>query len=92
MEKYDIVRVLGTGTFAVAYLAKNRDTGETVTIKKMKKAYESWEECLKLREVRILQKIGGHHNIRKLIEVIRVKNELFLIFEYMEGSLLELVN
>ena len=39
-------------------------------------------ECLALREVRSLRKLG-HPSIVKLKEVIRENNELFFIFEYM---------
>jgi len=56
----------------------------------MKKRYDTWEECIQLREVKLLQKYG-HPNIRRLTEVIRVGDKLNLIFEYMQGSVYELL-
>lgn len=53
-----------------------------VAIKKMKRKFKSWEECLALREVRSLRKLN-HPSIVKLREVIRERDELFFVFEYM---------
>ncbi|KAI9199339.1 kinase-like domain-containing protein [Polychytrium aggregatum] len=95
-----------------------------VAIKKMKKKYYSWDECLSLREIKAsssdaanaaccawlerakgsandlgltvyhvyarlqsLKKINNHVNIIKLREVVRESDELFFVFEYMEGNL-----
>ncbi len=37
--------------------ATNKQSGEVVAIKKMKKKFFTWEECIKLREVRSLKKL-----------------------------------
>ncbi len=52
----------------------------------MKKKYHTWEECVQLREVQTLRKLN-HPNIVKLKEVIRENNELFFVFEFMDGNL-----
>ncbi|KAL8191871.1 hypothetical protein R6Q57_028602 [Mikania cordata] len=57
-----------------------------VAVKKMKRKYYVWEECMNLREVKVLQKLN-HPNIIKLKEIVRENNELFFIFEYMEHNL-----
>jgi protein kinase len=56
----------------------------------MKKKFYSWEECMQLREIKSLKKLN-HPNIVKLKEVIRENDELFFVFEYMEGNLYELM-
>lgn len=56
----------------------------------MKKKFETWDECMSLREIKSLRKLN-HPNIVKLKEVIRVRNELFLIFEYVNGTVLDLI-
>jgi serine/threonine protein kinase len=53
-----------------------------VAIKKMKRKFKSWDECLALREVRSLRQLS-HPAIVKLREVIRERDELFFVFEYM---------
>jgi protein kinase len=67
----------------------NRQTGEVVAIKHMKKKFYTWEECIALREVRSLRKLN-HPNIVKLREVIRENDELYFVFEYLERNLYEL--
>jgi serine/threonine protein kinase len=53
-----------------------------VAIKKMKRKFYSWEECMNLREVKSLRKLN-HPSIVKLKEVIRENDELFFVFEYL---------
>jgi serine/threonine protein kinase len=53
-----------------------------VAIKKMKRKFFSWEECMALREVRSLRKLS-HPSVVKLKEVIRENDELFFVFEYL---------
>jgi protein kinase len=60
-----------------------------VAIKKMKKKFFSWNECITLREVSSLKKLS-HPAIVKLKEVIREHDELFFVFEFMEGNLYQL--
>ncbi|UJR25508.1 hypothetical protein I4U23_006854 [Adineta vaga] len=90
MEKYKILKQLGDGTYGSVLLAHLKDSPqEKVAIKRMKKKYYSWQECMDLREVKALQKIR-HANIIKLKEVIREDNNLYMIFEYMNENLYEL--
>ena len=58
--------------------AVNRQTGEVTAIKKMKKKFYTWEECMQLREVKSLKKLN-HPNIIKLKEVIRENDELYFV-------------
>jgi male germ cell-associated kinase len=53
-----------------------------VAIKKMKRKFYSWEECMQLREVKSLRKLN-HPCIVKLKEVIRENDELFFVFEFL---------
>jgi serine/threonine protein kinase len=54
MEKYQIIEVLGDGTFGVVSKAKDLETQEIVAVKKFKKKYHTWDECKNLREVKSL--------------------------------------
>eukprot|EP00899_Mesostigma_viride_P025778 jgi/Mesvir1/6385/Mv12270-RA.1 len=86
MNRYKVARQLGDGTYGSVWRATNRQTNEVVAIKKMKKKFYSWEECMSLREVKSLRKMN-HPNIVKLKEVIRENDELFFVFEFMENNL-----
>ncbi|GMQ03995.1 hypothetical protein CsSME_00049578 [Camellia sinensis var. sinensis] len=90
MERYKIIKEVGDGTFGSVWRALNKQTGEVVAIKKMKRKYYSWEECINLREVKSLRKMN-HPNIVKLKEVIRENDILYFVFEYMECNLYQLM-
>ena len=89
MDKYKIVKNLGDGTYGNVAQATNTQSGEVVAIKKMKKKYFSWDECMSLREIKALRRLN-HPNIVKMKEVIRVNNDLYLVFEYMQGNVYEM--
>lgn len=61
-----------------------------VAIKKMKKRFATWEECLQLREVKALRVIN-HPNVIRLREVLREKDVLYLVFEHMSCNLYEVI-
>eukprot|EP00796_Vickermania_ingenoplastis_P008840 gene8841-6222_t len=91
MEKYELLNQIGDGTFGSVAKAVNKKTGQLVAIKKMKQKFYTWEECIKLPEVVVVKKIHRHPNVVKLSEVIRDNNELFFVFEYMDGDLLGVI-
>ncbi|KAL5702869.1 cyclin-dependent kinase [Ranunculus cassubicifolius] len=90
MERYKIMKELGDGTCGCVYKALNLETNEIVAIKKMRRKFYYWDECVNLREVKSLCKLN-HPNIVKLKEVVRENNELFFIFEYMEYNLYQII-
>ena len=52
-QRYDVTVQLGDGTYGSVMKATNKQSGEVVAIKKMKKKFYTWEECLQLREVNV---------------------------------------
>ncbi|XP_039024992.1 serine/threonine-protein kinase MHK-like isoform X1 [Hibiscus syriacus] len=90
MERYRISEELGDGTCGSVFKAFNIETFEIVAVKKMKRKFYFWEECMNLREVKALRKLN-HPNIVNLKEVVRENNELFFIFEYMEHNLYQIM-
>ncbi|XAR60930.1 Cyclin-dependent kinase [Bertholletia excelsa] len=90
MERYKLLEELGDGTCGSVYKAINKESSEIVAIKKMKRKFYSWEECMNLREVKSLRKLN-HPNIIKLKEIVRENNELFFIFDYMEYNLYQIM-
>lgn len=90
MERYKITKTLGDGTYGSVVKAINKQTNEEVAIKKMKKKFYSWEECMALREIKSLRKMN-HASIVKLKEVIRVNDDLYFVFEFMEQNIYQLM-
>mmetsp|Transcript_32195 Transcript_32195/g.32819 ORF Transcript_32195/g.32819 Transcript_32195/m.32819 type:complete len:616 (+) Transcript_32195:259-2106(+) len=90
MNRYRVMTQLGDGSYGTVYKGVNIETGELSAIKKMKKKFPTWEECMSLREVKALRKLN-HQNIVKLKEVIRENDELYFVFEHMEGNLYQLM-
>ena len=88
MEKYKIIETVGDGTYGTVYKGINTKTNEYVAIKKMKKKYTDWDECLSLKEVQALLTLK-HSNIVTLNELILQKNELNMIFEFIGQNLFE---
>mmetsp|Transcript_10991 Transcript_10991/g.37310 ORF Transcript_10991/g.37310 Transcript_10991/m.37310 type:complete len:235 (-) Transcript_10991:1528-2232(-) len=75
MHRYQIAKRLGDGTYGEVVRAINKQSGEVVAVKRMKKKYYSWDECIALREVQSLRKLR-HPNIVKLKEIIRENDRL----------------
>lgn len=90
MDKFKVIKDVGDGAFGSVWRAINKQNGEVVAIKKLKKKYYSWEECMNLREVKSLRRMN-HPNIVKLKEVIREDDVLFFVFEYMDCNLYQLM-
>jgi serine/threonine protein kinase len=88
-QKYEIVREIDEGAFGAVLLAISKTNGAEVAIKRMKKKVRSWAECTELREVKVLDKVK-HPNVVKLLEVLKINDELFLIFEYVHTNLYKL--
>ena len=70
---------------------QNKETGEIIAIKKFKETED--EEITRkttLREIKILRMMK-HENIVGLREAFRRKNKLYLVFEFVDKNLLEIL-
>ncbi|XP_044150993.1 serine/threonine-protein kinase MAK [Bufo gargarizans] len=90
MNRYTTFKQLGDGTYGSVIMGKSNESGELVAIKRMKRKFYSWDECMNLREVKSLKKLN-HANVIKLKEVIRENDQLFFVFEYMKENLYQLM-
>ena len=90
MDRYKIIKNVGDGSFGSVAKAINKATNEVVAIKKMKKKFYTWDEAMQLREIRSLRKLN-HPNIIKLKEVIRVNDELYFVFDFLDMNIYELM-
>ncbi|KAH0793415.1 CMGC family protein kinase [Histomonas meleagridis] len=91
MKRFDEIEVVGNGAFGTVTKCREKETNEIVAIKKMKQKYSSFDECLQTKEVKSLRKIK-HKNVERLIQVFRENEHLYLVFEFLEGSLLKTIN
>ncbi|KAK1197609.1 MAK kinase, partial [Pygoscelis papua] len=90
MNRYTVMKQLGDGTYGSVLMGKSNESGELVAIKRMKRKFYSWDECMNLREVKSLKKLN-HANVIKLKEVIRENDHLYFVFEYMKENLYQLM-
>lgn len=91
MNKYEVLGVVGEGAYGVVLRCRNKENGETVAIKKFKESED--DDIVKkttLREVKVLRLLR-HPNIVSLKEAFRRKGKLYLVFEYVEKNLLEVL-
>ncbi|KAK2393720.1 CBL-interacting serine/threonine-protein kinase 12 [Trifolium repens] len=87
LGRFEIGKLLGHGTFAKVYYAKNIKTGEGVAIKVIDK-----EKILKgglvahiKREISILRRVR-HPNIVQLFEVMATKTKIYFVMEFVRGG------
>lgn len=87
LGRFEIGKLLGHGTFAKVYHARNITTGEGVAIKVIDK-----EKILKSglaahikREISILRRVR-HPNIVQLFEVMATKAKIYFVMEYVRGG------
>ena len=87
MNKYEIIKKIGDGTFGSVYEGITKNFHKKVAIKQIKQKLNSYDDCLDQNEVKLLLKLNNE-NIIRLIEVIQQPNkDSFLIFEYCNCSL-----
>ncbi|KAE8702909.1 CBL-interacting protein kinase 5 [Hibiscus syriacus] len=87
MEKYELGRLLGQGTFAKVHHARNLKTGMSVAIKIIDK-----ERVLKVgmmdqikREISVMRLVR-HPNVVELYEVMASKTKIYFVMEYAKGG------
>ncbi|KAF5742346.1 CBL-interacting protein kinase 12 isoform 1 [Tripterygium wilfordii] len=87
LGRYEVGKLLGHGTFAKVYHAKNVKSGDSVAIKVIDK-----EKILKSgliahikREISILRRVR-HPNIVQLFEVMATKTKIYFVMEFVRGG------
>ncbi|GAV90949.1 Pkinase domain-containing protein/NAF domain-containing protein [Cephalotus follicularis] len=87
MQRYELGRLLGRGTFAKVYHARNLKSGQSVAIKIIDK-----EKVLRVglidqikREISVMRLVR-HPNIVQLYEVMASKTKIYFAMEYVRGG------
>ncbi|XP_058555316.1 mitogen-activated protein kinase 15 isoform X1 [Neofelis nebulosa] len=89
-QRYLLKRRLGKGAYGIVWKAVDRRTGEVVAIKKIFDAFRDKTDAQRtFREIMLLQQLGDHPNIIRLLDVIRAENDrdIYLVFESMDTDL-----
>ena len=89
-NKYEVIGVVGEGAYGIVYKCKNKETNKYVAIKKFKEINDDLVKKTMKRELKILQKLH-HPNIVDFQDAFKRKGNLFLVFEFCEKNLLELL-
>nr|XP_049702131.1 cyclin-dependent kinase-like 1 isoform X1 [Helicoverpa armigera]XP_049702142.1 cyclin-dependent kinase-like 1 isoform X1 [Helicoverpa armigera] len=89
MDKYEQLAVVGEGSYGVVLKCRRRDTGQLVAIKKfLETEDDAAVRKMALREIRMLKKLR-HDHLVNMIEVFRRKRRFYLVFEYLDHTLLD---
>ncbi|OMO76223.1 hypothetical protein CCACVL1_15836 [Corchorus capsularis] len=87
MNKFELGRLLGQGTFAKVYHARNLTTGQSYAIKVIDK-----EKILRgglidqiKREISVMRLVR-HPNVVRVYEVMASKTKIYFVMEYVKGG------
>ena len=89
-NKYEVLGVVGEGAYGIVYKCKNKETGRYVAIKRFKEVEDDLVKKTMKRELKMLQKLH-HPNVVDFQEAYKRKGNLYLVFEFVDKNLLELL-
>ncbi|KAB5546648.1 hypothetical protein PHYPO_G00074460 [Pangasianodon hypophthalmus] len=91
MNKFEVLGIVGEGAYGVVLKCRHKETNEIVAIKKFKDSEENEDvKETTLRELKMLRTLK-QENIVELKEAFRRRGKLYLVFEYVEKNMLELL-
>ncbi|KAK9095216.1 hypothetical protein Scep_026685 [Stephania cephalantha] len=93
VKDYELLQILGEGSYGCVWKAVDKHSGEIVAIKKLMDLdfdCTSWKDSLNSREVKALRDLD-HPNIVKLKQIIMENYVLYLVMECMDMTLTELI-
>eukprot|EP00118_Oscarella_pearsei_P006802 m.31552 g.31552 ORF g.31552 m.31552 type:complete len:796 (+) comp31512_c0_seq5:230-2617(+) len=89
MEKYENMGLVGEGSYGIVMKCRHRESGQLVAIKKFIESEDDrMVKKIALREVRMLKQLH-HENLVNLLDVFRRKKRLFLVFEFVDHTILD---
>ncbi|KAL3875407.1 hypothetical protein ACJMK2_033355 [Sinanodonta woodiana] len=89
MEKYENLGLVGEGSYGMVLKCKHKETGQLVAIKKfLESDDDKMVKKIALREVRMLKQLR-HDNLVNLLEVFKRKKRLYLVFEFVDHTVLD---
>ena len=89
-NKYEVLGVVGEGAYGIVYKCLNKETNKYVAVKKFKETQDKLVQKTMKRELAMLQLLH-HENVVEFQESFVSKGNFFLVFEYVEKNLLEVL-
>jgi cyclin-dependent kinase 2 len=91
-ERYRKIEKIGEGTYGVVYKAEDTQTGKTIALKKIRlETEDEGVPSTAIREISILKELP-HPHIVSLLDVISHAKKLYLVFEFLDQDLKQLMN
>ncbi|KEG12090.1 putative protein kinase [Trypanosoma grayi] len=92
MSSFEVIKVVGEGTYGVVLQCRCKKTGDIVAVKRFKEAIlDEYGHRVMLRELRVLNLLRGEQNVVQLVDAFREKRQLCLVMEYVSGTLLDII-
>uniref|UniRef100_V9KJA9 Cyclin-dependent kinase-like 2 n=1 Tax=Callorhinchus milii TaxID=7868 RepID=V9KJA9_CALMI len=89
MEKYENLGLVGEGSYGMVMKCRNKDNGRIVAIKKfLESDDDKMVKKIAMREIRLLKQLR-HENLVNLLEVCRKKKRWYLVFEFVDNTVLD---
>ena len=89
-NKYEVLGIVGEGAYGIVYKCLNKVTNKYVAVKKFKETQDKLVQKTMKRELAMLQMLR-HENVVEFQESFVSKGNFFLVFEYVEKNLLEVL-
>ncbi|KAI4899944.1 hypothetical protein NFI96_025631, partial [Prochilodus magdalenae] len=89
MERYEVLGLVGEGSYGTVTRCRHRDSGRIVAVKKFLESDEDRSvKKIALREIKLLKQLR-HENLVNLLEVWKRKRRWYLVFEFVERTVLD---
>jgi serine/threonine protein kinase, bacterial len=89
-NRYEILRLIGTGSYGIVYLCRDSVTGENLVIKQLRPSKRRSKKEVEMfkKEISVLRRLN-HKNIPKLFEAFSHNGSLFYVMSFVEGDNIE---
>ncbi|KAG3276415.1 cyclin-dependent kinase-like 2 [Ictidomys tridecemlineatus] len=89
MEKYENLGLVGEGSYGMVMKCRNKDSGRIVAIKKfLESDDDKMVKKIAMREIKLLKQLR-HENLVNLLEVCKKKKRWYLVFEFVDHTILD---
>ncbi|XP_072552475.1 cyclin-dependent kinase-like 4 [Salminus brasiliensis] len=89
MERYESLGLVGEGSYGTVTKCRHRESGRIVAVKRFLESEEDKSvKKIALREIRLLKQLR-HENLVNLLEVWKKKRRWYLVFEFVERTVLD---